>query len=512
MKKLLCLMICIPLFSKGQEATNGIKFEQGLSWEQVKAKAKAENKYIFMDVFATWCGPCKQMDAEVYPDDILGAYMNDKFISVKVQMDSTGKDNEQVRQWYADARAISQEYNITGFPTFLFFTPDAQLIYKGLGDKNVPDFTKLAGQALNPQNLIYYSQVEDYKKGKKKYERLRDLSVYVKAMGDEKLARQMAEDYINNTGRKQLLTKDNILLVLEISGNRKLADSLAKEYKSSYLDSLSEEELCTKDNLYFIGRFYQLINSKDKFFYLCYSQPERVDQVMPKGWANNIVNLTIAREEMNNKLLKNDKPVFKNPDWNKISTTIKKKYSKVDVKRLVLDYQIIYYRHNDENWAKWAEYKSEKINAYPPKPGAGENYFELNVFGAWDAFLHCNNEKVLTKALDWSELSIKLDEPDPNFNCLDTRANLLYKSGRVKEAIAQEEKAIEVALARSKREGVDVKFIIDQANIYKAALNKMKKGEPTYLEEGAVWDAKTLQKIRGSRRSPPIEQKKERPD
>src|SRR5258708_28905086 len=156
-----------------------------------------------------------------------------------------------------------------------------------------------------------------------------------------------------------------------------------------------------------------------------------------KGWADFQIGETIKREEINDKVLKDGKPVYKDPDWNKITATIGEKYTKVDPKRLVLDYQIIYYRYYDENWEKWAEYKSRKINAYPPKPGAGENYFELNVFGAWEAFLHCNDEKVLTKALDWSELSIKLDEPDPNFNCLDTRTNLLYKLERIKEAIAQ---------------------------------------------------------------------------
>jgi thiol:disulfide interchange protein len=52
-------------FSDRIDTSKGINFENNLSWEQVKEKAKAENKYIFVDCYATWCGPCKAMDKEV---------------------------------------------------------------------------------------------------------------------------------------------------------------------------------------------------------------------------------------------------------------------------------------------------------------------------------------------------------------------------------------------------------------------------------------------------------------
>src|SRR5687768_17445714 len=81
----------------------GIKFEQGLSWDQIKAKAKAQNKYIFIDSYATWCGPCKAMDQDVYPSEKVGNFFNDKFVSVKVQFDKMEQDTEQVKKWYADA-------------------------------------------------------------------------------------------------------------------------------------------------------------------------------------------------------------------------------------------------------------------------------------------------------------------------------------------------------------------------------------------------------------------------
>ncbi|MDQ2721558.1 MAG: thioredoxin domain-containing protein [Bacteroidota bacterium] len=59
-----------------QAQEKGIKFEHGITWSQVLAKAKTENKYIFVDCYTTWCGPCKQMDATVFPVEDVGNFFN----------------------------------------------------------------------------------------------------------------------------------------------------------------------------------------------------------------------------------------------------------------------------------------------------------------------------------------------------------------------------------------------------------------------------------------------------
>lgn len=58
MKKLVLLLsFLVPILVHAQDT--GIHFEHTLTWQQVQEKAKAENKYIFIDCFTTWCGPCK---------------------------------------------------------------------------------------------------------------------------------------------------------------------------------------------------------------------------------------------------------------------------------------------------------------------------------------------------------------------------------------------------------------------------------------------------------------------
>ncbi len=72
---------------------------------------------------------------------------------------------------------------------------------------------------------------------------------------------------------------------------------------------------------------------------------------------------------------------------------------------------------------------------------------------------------------------------------------MLYKAGRVKEAIEWEEKA----LADLKAENNP--FWDKQIKEYSETIEKMKMGEPIYVEQGAIWTESTLpKKIQNLRR------------
>ncbi len=163
MIKLLVVLISMPFFAIAQSKT-GINFEYTLNWTEIRAKAKAENKFIFVDCYTTWCGPCKQMDRKTFVSDTVGSFMNDKFISVKVQMDSTDKDNERIKNWYNDARMLQNLYKIEGYPTCWFIQPDGHMIYRSEGFKTVSEFLEIARIAIDAQSQINFSALEEFKK------------------------------------------------------------------------------------------------------------------------------------------------------------------------------------------------------------------------------------------------------------------------------------------------------------------------------------------------------------
>jgi thioredoxin-related protein len=443
MKSLFIMMIFLSLMAQAQEQ-NGIQFEKDLSWQQVLKKAKADDKYIFVDCFATWCGPCKLMDKSVYPNEDVGTFFNDKFISVKVQMDTSKLDNDDTRKWYADAHQLQQQYRVMAFPSYLFFSPQGKIIHRGLGALRDTDFIKLGENALDPGKQ-YYTLLEGYRQGKKNYQGMGYLARKAKKIGDTTIANIIAYDYIDQ-----------------------------------YLSQLTDEELCTKENFEFVSDFPPLINSKENIFRLFYSQPDRVDKVMYTGYSDKFVRYVINKEEITGRLWQGKTPITNTPDWNKLNSFIKKKYNRNYAKSLVLSAQLSFYRRI-ENWEEYAKYRNIKIRQYPPKPGGGlaGDPWGLNS-DAWDVFLHCKNENVLKKALAWSELSIILEQanPDVQVQYLDTKANLLYKLGRVEEAIEWENKAIELDTSIAKKKGQERGMLSEHD--YYPNLAKMGKGKPTW--------------------------------
>ncbi|MEM6397280.1 MAG: thioredoxin family protein [Bacteroidota bacterium] len=59
-----------------------------LSWSEAIEKMKDEPRKILVDVYTEWCGYCKQMDRNVFPDAIVSAYIRDHFYAVKLDAEA----------------------------------------------------------------------------------------------------------------------------------------------------------------------------------------------------------------------------------------------------------------------------------------------------------------------------------------------------------------------------------------------------------------------------------------
>ena len=62
MKKILLLLVY--LFIGLSVVAQGVSFQE-LSLAKALEKAKEENKYVFVDCYTSWCGPCKMMASQV---------------------------------------------------------------------------------------------------------------------------------------------------------------------------------------------------------------------------------------------------------------------------------------------------------------------------------------------------------------------------------------------------------------------------------------------------------------
>jgi thiol:disulfide interchange protein len=98
------LLSTIIVGAQKESLSDGVNWSEHLSWTEVKSRAASEHKYIFVDCFATWCGPCKAKDNNVYPLKSVADILSEKFICYKIQIDSIKNDNEIVRSHYPDSK------------------------------------------------------------------------------------------------------------------------------------------------------------------------------------------------------------------------------------------------------------------------------------------------------------------------------------------------------------------------------------------------------------------------
>lgn len=137
MKKLIFSVLLITSFT-AMAQNKGIEFLNDTVLDRVLSKAKAENKLVFIDCYAVWCGPCKFMANNIFIDETVGKFHNSNFINLKYDMEKPY------------GMKIKQKYQVKGYPTYLYLDTNGEVIHRGIG--STPDaaaFLEISKTATN---------------------------------------------------------------------------------------------------------------------------------------------------------------------------------------------------------------------------------------------------------------------------------------------------------------------------------------------------------------------------
>lgn len=127
------LLLTTSLFAQGIDFSHG-------TWKEVLAKAKKENKLVFVDVYTSWCGPCKKMVAEVFPLKEVGDVFNPAFVNYKIDAEK------------GEGIQIAKQFGVKSYPTYLFVNGDGVLIYRSGGYNPAKIFLNEATIAIKEKN------------------------------------------------------------------------------------------------------------------------------------------------------------------------------------------------------------------------------------------------------------------------------------------------------------------------------------------------------------------------
>jgi len=107
---------------------------QELGFDEALAAAKRDGKVVMVDFFTTWCGPCKRLDSQTWPNAEVRKWLGEKTVALKIDAEKEVK--------------LAKRYSVSAYPTILFIKPDGTRIGQILGFKPPAGFLEAARRIL----------------------------------------------------------------------------------------------------------------------------------------------------------------------------------------------------------------------------------------------------------------------------------------------------------------------------------------------------------------------------
>lgn len=116
------LLMVVGLFAQASE--------QKIVWfgdfDKAKSEAKEEDKLLFVDFIADWCGPCKMMDRQSYPNAEVVKIMSAHYVAVRVDVD----EQPMLAQQYG---GNASKYGGKGIPAMIVIDSQGKEVYRHHG-------------------------------------------------------------------------------------------------------------------------------------------------------------------------------------------------------------------------------------------------------------------------------------------------------------------------------------------------------------------------------------------
>ncbi|MDG0967700.1 MAG: thioredoxin family protein [Flavobacteriaceae bacterium] len=139
-RSLLILFVGFSFFATAQ-----VKW---MSFDEALTAQKTSPRNIIVDVYTTWCGPCKMLDKNTFGNAEVSAFINENFYPVKFNAEGNSKVNfngnvfenpkyDPSRQGRNARHQFTAYLGITGYPTVAFFDENANYLAPIVGYQNV---------------------------------------------------------------------------------------------------------------------------------------------------------------------------------------------------------------------------------------------------------------------------------------------------------------------------------------------------------------------------------------
>jgi len=422
MRKIVFTFLIVLFVTTNNTQAQGINFEH-ISLDEALTKAASEDKLVFIDFYTVWCAPCKVMSKNIFPLPEVGEAYNKNFISIKLDAEKEGA-------------LAAKKYNVSSYPTLAFINSSGKLVYKDTGSQSAESFINLGKKAIASLSSEFsLEKLQQEFPNKQNDEHF--LKIYVEKMieygqspvhGIEAWLTVQTEIKEDDVDMMEYLMKHNNYLLL----NSK-AEQILKANFDEYMDiaTRAEERELKTFHLKFIKNTRDFaIKTKDaelmRSFIDTWKQlPDRYRRGNPTEY--ELIYLAILQ----------DYDGYKKLAQEYISGIINAKPI-TQIQKEDAEYFKKFQKNYKNNYSFSREKTMEKLKSHGKT--AGENIKTITKIG--HTYLKLTKKKKDYKVLEnWIEYGYELS---PNSFYIDNlKADMLYKKGKTKKAIALKKLALE---------------------------------------------------------------------
>jgi len=88
--------------------------------EGALAKAKADKKFVLVDIYADWCAQCKELDEKTWPDPAVKQWLTQNTVAIRIDTDARRKD-------------LATRLQIRSYPTVILLDAEGRELRRILG-------------------------------------------------------------------------------------------------------------------------------------------------------------------------------------------------------------------------------------------------------------------------------------------------------------------------------------------------------------------------------------------